>query len=155
MNTKHEYKKDNTVSLQVTLGNPHCSAYFQTVIVSAVCGRNGKKNIREGAYCTAIFPNTVNIKNVSLVKLLDVKPGLLLRSTELSGWPNSSSSMCALMLPETLAVNEALATYSTLVGSLSSVKPVVHFQFLGSRVAFPTDAANERSVFTVGLVMCC
>lgn len=58
------------------------------------------------------------------------------------------------MLPQTLAVNEALPTFSTLVGSLSGVKPVVHLQFLRSGVAFPTDATNERSVFNVGLVMC-
>lgn len=58
------------------------------------------------------------------------------------------------MLPQTLAVNEALPTFPTLVGSLSGVKPVVHLQFLSSGVALPTDATNERSIFNVGLVMC-
>ena len=59
------------------------------------------------------------------------------------------------MLPQTLAVNEALPTHSAFVGSLSGVKPVVYLQLLRSRVAFPTDATDERSVFNVGLVMCC
>lgn len=105
-------------------------------------------------YCN-IFKHSQQQKNASIDQLLDVQPGILLRSTELSGWPDAFSSMCALMLPQTLAVNEALPTFSTLVGSLSGVKPVVHLQFLRSGVAFPTDATNERSVFNVGLVMCC
>lgn len=157
MGTKHEYEKDDTVSFQIT---PHrlCSTFFfsDTVIVSAVGGRNERKEIRKEARFTVISPNTVdNKKNASIDRLLDVQSGFLLRSTELSGWPDASSSMCALMLPQTLSVNEALPTLSTLVGSLSSVQPVVHLQFLSSGVAFPTDATNERSVFNVGLVMCC
>lgn len=101
-------------------------------------------------YLTAKFPGTV--ENASLVR--EVQPRLLLRSTELSGRPDTSSGMCALMLPEALAVNEALAAKSTLVRSFPGVEPVVHLQFLGSRVALATDAASERSVFAVGLVMC-
>lgn len=58
------------------------------------------------------------------------------------------------MLPQTLAVNKALPTFAALVGSLSGVKPVVHLQFLRSRVTFPADAADERPVFDVRLVMC-
>lgn len=92
---------------------------------------------------------------MSIAQLLDVQPDLLLRSTELSGWPNASSSMCALMLPQTLAVNEALPTLCTLIWSLAGVKPVVHLQFLSSGVAFPTDTTDERPVFNVGLIMCC
>lgn len=94
-------------------------------------------------------------KNASIDQLLDVQPGFLLRSAQLSGWPDAFSSMCALMLPQTLAVDEALPALSALVGSLSSVEPVVHLQFLCSGVAFPTDATNEGPVFNVGLVMCC
>lgn len=59
------------------------------------------------------------------------------------------------MLSQTLAVDEAFSTISALVGSLPGVKPVVHLQLLGSGVAFPTHPADERSIFNVGLVMCC
>lgn len=63
--------------------------------------------------------------------------------------------MCALVLPQTLTVNEALATLSAFVGSLSRVKPVVHLEFLSSGIAFPTNITDERSIFDMGLVMSC
>lgn len=87
--------------------------------------------------------------------MLDVKPGLLFWSTKLSGWPDASSSMCALMLPKALTINETLPTIPALVGSLSGMKSVVHLQFLCSGVAFSTNATNEWPVFNMGLVMRC
>lgn len=88
------------------------------------------------------------------MQLLDIKPGPLLRSAELSGWAHWLSSMCALMLPQTLAIDEALPTVTALIRSLSSVKPVVHLQFLRSGIAFSTDTTVERSFLNVGLIMC-
>lgn len=90
----------------------------------------------------------------SIDQLLDVHAGQLFGSAQLPGWSDALPSMRALVLPQTLAVNEALPTLSTLVGSLPGVKPVVHLQFLRSGVAFPADTANERPVSNVGLVMC-
>lgn len=88
-------------------------------------------------------------------QLSDVQSGFLLGSAKLSSGSNPSSSVSALVLPKPLAVDEALPTLTALVGSLSRVEPVMHLQFLGSGVAFPAHAADERSVFNVSLVMCC
>lgn len=88
-------------------------------------------------------------------RLSDVQSGFLFGSAKLSGGSNPSSSMSALVLPQALTVDEALPTLAALVGSLSRVKPVMHFQFLGSGVAFSADATDKRSLFNVSLVMCC
>lgn len=87
--------------------------------------------------------------------LSDVQLGFLLGSSKLPGGSNPSSSVGALVLPQPLAVDEALPTLAALVGSLPRVKPVVHLQLLGSGVAFPADAADERPLFDVSLVVCC
>lgn len=88
-------------------------------------------------------------------RLSDVQSGFLLGSAKLSSGSNPSSSVSALVLPQPLAVDEALPTLAALVGSLSRVKPVMHLQFLGSGVAFPADTTDERPLFNVSLVMCC
>lgn len=88
-------------------------------------------------------------------RLSDVQSGFLLGSAKLPGGSNPPASVGALVLPQPLTVDETLPTLATLVGSLPRVKPVMHLQFLGSGVAFPADAADERPVFNVGVVMCC
>lgn len=88
-------------------------------------------------------------------RLSDVQSSFLLGSAQLPRGSNPSSSVSALVLPQPLTVDEALPTLAALVGSLSRVKPVMHLQLLGSGVAFPADATDERSVFNVSLVMCC
>lgn len=88
-------------------------------------------------------------------RLSDVQSSFLLGSSKLPSGSNPSASVGALVLPQPLAVDEALPTLAALVGSLSRVKPVVHLQFLGSGVAFPADAADERPLFNVSLVVCC
>lgn len=65
--------------------------------------------------------NNNNNKKSSLDQLFDVQRGVLLGSTELSGWSDALTGVRSLMLPQTLPVNEALPALPTLVGSLSGV----------------------------------
>ena len=127
--------------------------FSDKVFVSALSGRYGRKKSEEEEQFTAIVSNPVHNMNAPLDRLLDVQSGMLFGSAKSPGWPDAFSSMCALVLAQSLAVNEAFPTFSTFIGSLSSVKPVVDLQFLGPGVAFPTYTTNEWSVFDVGLVM--
>lgn len=61
--------------------------------------------------------------------------------------------MRALVLPQTLAVDEALAALGALVGPLARVQPAVHLQLLCARVAFAAGVADEGPVFDVCLVV--
>lgn len=87
--------------------------------------------------------------------LSGVQAGFLLGSAKLSSGSEPSPGVSALVLPQPLAVDEALPALAALVGPLPRVEPVMHLQFLGSGVALPADAADERPVFHVSLVMCC
>lgn len=123
--------------------------------MTTVCAadvKNGTEEVQDvEEHSTTTFPNTANNRTGLL---LDVRPGLLLGSAQLPGRPHASSCVRALMLSQTLAINEALPALAALVGSLPRVKPLVHLQFLDSGVSFATDAADIRSVDDVGLIMC-
>lgn len=62
--------------------------------------------------------------------------------------------MSPLVLPQTLAIDEALLTLSALVGPLSSVKSAVHLQLLRPGVALPTDTTDVWPVIHVRLIVC-
>lgn len=68
MNTKHGYKKDNTINYQ-SLDNPDeiCGVHFlDTVITFSAAVRNGKEEDQRKTLFSAIFPNTVNNKNAPI-----------------------------------------------------------------------------------------